>query len=366
MCVVCWNEFDSVNPPVDLGCGHYGCEGCRDGLASSAQSCPVCNQVVTLNGRPLKKVKSLKPWVSPRRRGRAGEDNYGDVLDDDVLAPTTLGSADAATPPRLLMLERAPSSAESSGGSAAPGRAQQCVALSARHIAHGGIVVTRVMLMGALLPAARTSFHVSRTLLTTTCRVAACTGRALAVATCRMVRFATAPRYLIAGVDGSLQQLPLPLKAPAPQVADCQSTDDEGAVETGAVVSGRSRSGRGRGGGRRRKGDSGVAPEPLINLKGARITLRDCKHTRIRIEYCQDCVVVASHLQSVELLLVCCQRVKLVLRNCEGLLLRELQCSNMGDCVRRRCPNFVHEIVCLRCACKPRSSSAGSAAVVGY
>jgi hypothetical protein len=50
-----------------------------------------------------------------------------------------------------------------------------------------------------------------------------------------------------------------------------------------------------------------------------------------------------------------------VLKRCHGLLLRELQCSDMGDCVRRGCSGFSHEIVCLRCACRPASSGGGAA-----
>lgn len=259
---------------------------------------------------------------------------------NDHLAPlATLGLADAATPPRLRMLERTPSgsadddpasragSAGGTGGAAGSGRgrgaaAKRAVAVSARHIAHGSYVAGRALLWHALLPAARASCAASCAVAAATCTAAVATGRAVAGAAGGVLRFASAPRVRVAGFDG-----------------------EQAAAGAGGVLA---------------TAHGGVSsPEPISNLVGGRIRLASCRATRLRVEYCRDCVLMATGLQDCELLLVGCSQLRLVLRGCSGLVLRELQCSDMGDCVRRRCERFSHEIVCLRCACKPMSGGGG-------
>ncbi|GLC35450.1 hypothetical protein PLESTB_000205800 [Pleodorina starrii] len=344
MCVVCWQEFDDCNPPFDLGCGHYGCESCRAAISC----CPVCHAAIVTSPFSTKEktgsMQGTKTWPTPRRRHRLGDELLGDLLDDDHVAPTVLGSADTAISPRVHMLERAPSSAAGSVAS----RAQHGTAVSARQVARGSMVAGRTVLGCAVLPAVRAGCFVSRTLLSTTCRAVTSSGLAIAHAASSLARFVSAPRCSVVGFDGD--------RATGPRVDDPSEAQSHTQTEKQ----------RGRPRGRRRQlrallhQRNGAVPEPVTNVVRGRITLRDCRNTRIRIEYCRDCVVVASRLESVELLLVCCQRVKLVLRDCPGLVLRELQCTNMGDFVRRGCPNFAHEIVCLRCACKPMMSSSGS------
>lgn len=38
MCLVCWREFTSESPAIDLGCGHVACRSCITRL----KNCPVC------------------------------------------------------------------------------------------------------------------------------------------------------------------------------------------------------------------------------------------------------------------------------------------------------------------------------------
>ncbi|PNH00266.1 hypothetical protein TSOC_013916 [Tetrabaena socialis] len=297
-------------------------------------------------------------WPAARRRCRTPEAQQqarlqqGDLADDDdLLLPAALGEYDAALPPRIhMLLQRAPSSeggtststcstrsgisASLAAGAGAAGAGQRVVAVSARHLAHGAATTGRLLVAHALLPAARLSGHASRAALATTATVAVVAGCALARATRSFFRFATAPRRSICGYDG----------APAAAVGGEDGRHTRGRFRGGAAAV-----------------VDGGAPAPFSNLVGARIKLSGCRNTRLRIEYCRDCVVVASGLEGVELLLVGCQRVKLVLLRCRGLLLRELQCSDMGDFVRRGCDGFAHEIVCLRCACKPSSSGGGAA-----
>ncbi|KAG2452340.1 hypothetical protein HYH02_003364 [Chlamydomonas schloesseri] len=264
---------------------------------------------------------------------------------NDHLAPlATLGLADAATPPRLRMLERTPSGGVDSdpasragsaggggGGAAAYGRcrgsaaaAKRAMAVSARHIAHGGYVAGRVLLTRALLPAARAGCAAGCAVATATAAAAVATGRAVAGAAGGVIRFASAPRVRVVGFDG-----------------EQEAAAGAGGAQALALAA------------------PAAAPEPISNLVGARIRLAGCRATRLRVEYCRDCVLVATGLRDCELLLVGCSRLRLVLRGCAGLVLRELQCSDMGDCVRRRCERFSHEIVCLRCACKPLSGGGG-------
>ncbi|KAG2497104.1 hypothetical protein HYH03_004695 [Edaphochlamys debaryana] len=206
--------------------------------------------------------------------------------------------------------------------------------LSARHLAHGGFRAGRVLVMHGVLPAARASALASRMALHATGRVALATGRALLGTAQRLQRFAMAPRVRVAQVDGAACLDPM-------QLVRLGSGDPAAMAVAAAAV-------------------AAAAPPPIANLTGARIALRHCRNTRLRIEYCSDCVVVASRLSNCELMLVGCTRIKLVLRDCSGLLLRELQCGSMGDFERRRCEGFSHEIVCLRCACKPSGSGGAS------
>ncbi|GIL64556.1 hypothetical protein Vafri_18454 [Volvox africanus] len=337
MCVICWKEFDYCdNPPVDLGCGHFGCGSCR----AAIKNCPVCHMAIMATSDSIREkprmMQGTKSWPIPRRRQRLGEELLGDLLDDDHVTPTLLGSADTASSPRVRMLERAPSSAAGS----VTGRAQQGVAISARHVARGSLVAGRAMLSCAVVPTVRIGFFVGRTLVSTTCGAVVSTGRVLAHAACSFVRFAAAPRRSVANFDGNRDS--------APSIDD--PTEAQSRLHDGKHCRRRQRR-------QLQHQRNGAVPEPISNVVRGRITLRNSCNTRIRIEYCRDCIIVANGLDSVELLLVCCQRVKLVLRNCNALTLRELQCTDMGDFVRRGCSNFVHEIVCLRCACKPMSNS---------
>ncbi|GFR47396.1 hypothetical protein Agub_g9113, partial [Astrephomene gubernaculifera] len=205
MCVVCWQEFDDCsNPPVDLGCGHFGCVTCR----AAIERCPVCHAAVAAspNSRKstLHELIDIKQWPTPRRRWRLAEGqgaDLGDLLDDDHLAPLTLGSADEAVTPRLRMLERVPSSASGSMALRPP----NCVAVSAGHLVHGGFVVGRTVVFLALVPTARLGLFITRTVLFTTLHAATGVGHAIAHVATRLARFALAPRYSIIGFDGSKQ-----------------------------------------------------------------------------------------------------------------------------------------------------------------
>lgn len=296
-----------------------------------------------------------------------------DLLEDD--ANPLLGSMDMAAAARVRMLECGPSSAAASLHSRTSSSASQarehCAVVSARQLAHGAGVACHLLLGRALLPVTRLSCRVGCAAARATAHTAIRTSAAVVRTAARVARFAMAPRVTVEKIYGPPPQAPSDLypsssefqhpfpytlhatpsgritHAPAspfpPDTATSGSARQALSPAPSQPVAHRPR----------RYRVVQQPPEPLSKLVGARILLRDCGDTRLRVEYCSDCVLVAERLERVELLLVGCTRVKLVLRNCRALVLRELQCSGMGDFVRRSCPGFEHHIVCLRCACKP-------------
>ncbi len=295
-----------------------------------------------------------------------------DLLEDD--ANPLLGSMDTAAAARVRMLERGPSSAAASLHSRTSSSASQpkehCAVVSARQLAHGAGVACHLLLGRALLPATRLSCRVGCAAARATAHTAIRTSAAVVRTAGRVARFAMAPRVTVEKIYGPPPeppsdpdpyyepQLPFPYTLHAtPSGRITHAPTSPPPLDT--ATSGSARQALSPAPSQpvahrpRRYRVVQQPPEPLSKLVGARILLRDCGDTRLRVEYCSDCVLVAERLERVELLLVGCTRVKLVLRNCRALVLRELQCSGMGDFVRRGCPGFEHHIVCLRCACKP-------------
>lgn len=100
----------------------------------------------------------------------------------------------------------------------------------------------------------------------------------------------------------------------------------------------------------------------ISSATNERITLRSCSNCHFKLEYVSRSRVILKDLRDCEVMLVGCSQIDFIILNCDNLHVKELGSGSMGDFTRRKCRNFVHEVVCLRCACQPLLPTGSTAA----